>query len=1345
MHPLFRKSVCSLMAGLIGFTQTATTVAMAETVTPPYLNNKPSASEITDMGHAANAFGKELGTKGKDGAPTLEGTSIKFQVGDKEMTLDKSELAPKGNGKNIRYAHTEEDFEKQKDLYNDGGGMDETGAEQKDALFTDSKSDNPTLEGEVYALLVDIAGKEKPDLSEEQFLEKTEEILGDMENVLQDLVTCDANSALDTQSKYVHVEDLKECQQVVDKTMTCDVKHDYSVGIIEHSDGPFNLKACADNPTGCTELWIGKVGDNYWGGTCAVYEQWTQVRVRNPQAIISATFNYAKWDDYMMVYVGNPGKETLIWTGPYDWRKNPNYFPPETPGRCELSTSWVDTPEGPIPNCNSPQRCRYGGKLKEGGSMECACNPRPDCMDEDVCEFGGTPKANGTDECSCRPEPDCMKQCKYDGRPLRDGTLRCACYPNPHPKPGDKDEDVTLPWTEPDPEPEPEVGEEQPDSAPDYERTPGVDVTPFFRNAKDGELINFKIRVSVTGGGEGYGRVIIRYDPEKVVSNDLWKPKDCIDAALGIEDGMAEGSVKCTDMPEVGIDGCAWINGVNVCERHLAESPLKGISRFCRKVAVDSKFTFNKGDTGCWNVLVGFDKNGHGIYDRVCGGENLGGNLDTCTKYKEDPNCKFVSSVCTGGMTGSTTGTCYVNDVVYDCGKDVKIEDVNAETKYDCDGIACLGENCIDVDRTQSTDFAKVNAILNAMQYMAQDMECTGLDENGNPTGDQNVDCTVFGGKSGYCKIAVGGWQDCCEPVGGPGIAEYISMIQVGQRLHSALNSYGTAVNAAGTATSIGAEIAGNYAKGFGEVKAVLQNGVKWFKDAFTSVADNIYGGFTDFLATPLEWFSGAMKSELLTSCQNAIAKVFGDAGFKNTAQVIGGATEGSTGAEGSIGDAMLKDMFGEAMGEAVGSVISFVGWVYLAYQVANLIIQLVYKCEQSEYETVSQRDTKNCHYIGSYCKSKKLGLCIVKHRVYCCYQSPLSRIINEQIKATQPDILSNGGEWGDPEHPKCDGIPLSDITKINWDLINLDEWTALLVSTGNMVEAKDIDLDKLTGKDSKMNWTADQGTATDWGIPNNKDQTDITQKQNVATLGLRADGRKANDRMNTVERIENHLTDVQVDRLRIEGAPCVALEVGNGLVLRGGCGEMSNAEYICRHNGPLIDCEEIAYKNSLNELLNHPLTSKDYWDDGYRCYKGEVNIDCSTLYSKDAYIKALEEYAKIIGGTTYLNRYVCLDKSGTFNQAICEHAMEQNYCTCLPGNFICQDGNKPIACSSLGVTKTPCDCMLGACKNDCPYGGTPGSMTDNPNLVCSKENCPYGNVTEGAQNCNTSTCPYGL
>lgn len=1334
------------MAFTIGFTQTATNVALAQTVASKAgdQTDQPPVASIQDIGKQANALGKELGTKGKDGAPTLEGTTIKFNVGDKEMTLDKSELAPKDNGKNIRYAHTEEDFEKQKDLYNDGGAMDEKGGEQKDVLFEDSKSDNPTLEGEVYALLVDIAGKEKPDYSDEAFLEKTEEILGDMENVLQDLVTCDANSALDTQSKYVHIPDMKLCQQVVDKSMTCDLRHDYTVGIIEHSDGPFNLKACGED---CTELWIGKVGDNYWGGSCAIYEQWTQIRVRNPDAIVSATFNYAKWDDYMLVYVGNPGKETLVWSGPYDWRKSPNYFPPETPGACELSTSWVDTPEGPVPNCANPTRCRYGGKLKPGGSMECACNPKPNCMDPDVCEFGGTSMANGTDACSCRPAPDCDEQCKYGGSPLKDGSLRCSCYPNPDAKPGDKPEDVTLPWTEPDPAPEPEIDEEKPDAAPDYERSPGVDVTPFFKNAKDGEKLNFKIRVSVTGGGEGYGRIIVKYDPNKIVSNDLWRSKDCLDAALAIQDGMAEGKFKCTDMPEMTASGCAWISGVLVCPHHLAESPLPGISRFCRKVEVDSKFTFNKGDTGCWKVLTGFDKFGNGIYEEVCGGENLGGNLDTCTKYKDDPNCKFVSSVCTGGMTGNVTGTCYVNDVTYDCGKDVKVEDVNAETTYDCNGIACLGEQCIDVDRTESTDFAKVNAILNAMQYMAQDMECTGLDENGNPMGDQNVNCTVFQGTKGYCKIAVGGWQDCCEPIGGPGIAEYITMIQAGQRLHTALVSYGNTVNAAGEATSIAAEIAGSYASAFGEASKVLQGGLDWMTNGFTDVASNIYGGFKDFLSTPLTWFANTLKKQLGEAAMKKISEVIGKAGFEETAKVIGSSVlEDNVGSKEEVGNAILKDMFGEAMGEAVGSVISFVGWVYLAYQVANIVIQLVYKCEESEYKTVSQRETKNCHYVGSYCKDKKLGLCIVKHRVYCCYQSPLSRIINEQIKATQPEILSNGGDWGTPENPKCEGIALGDITKINWDLINLDEWTALLVSTGNMVTGKDINLDKLTGKDSKMNWTEMQGIATDWGIPNLTDKNDMTQTQPNATGYALREAQKATDRMNTEQRIENHLEGVQVDRLRIEGAPCVSLEVGGGLVLRGGCGEISNAEYTCRHNGPLIDCEEIAYKNSLGELLGKKPTSKDYWDQGYRCYKGEVDIDCSTLYSEDSYIKALEEYAKIIGGTTYLNRYVCLDKSGTFSAAICEHAMEQNYCHCLPGLFICQDGNKPIACGSLGSTKTDCDCLSGACNDTCKFGGVPDEMADNEHHVCTPGTCPYGYVaTDGSQQCNTAICPYGM
>lgn len=233
-------------------------------------------------------------------------------------------------------------------------------------------------------------------------------------------------------------------------------------------------------------------------------------------------------------------------------------------------------------------------------------------------------------------------------------------------------------------------------------------------------------------------------------------------------------------------------------------------------------------------------------------------------------------------------------------------------------------------------------------------------------------------------------------------------------------------------------------------------------------------------------------------------------------------------------------------------------------------------------------------------------------------------------------------------------------------------------------------------------------------------------------------------DRKNVIERTQDKLAGQEVDELRIQGAKCLTLVLGNGVTVRGGCGEETNTPLVCRKDGLLFDCEEIAYMNSLGELLGNKPSSSDYWNDGYRCMQSQNYIDCSTLYSNDSYIRALEEYARIIGGTTYLNRYVCLDKSGKYTQKICEHAMEQNYCSCLDGMFQCQDGNKIIACAALGSTKNDCECMSGACLGSCQYGGTPSSMMDNSLHVCSDANCPYGSLRNSANNCNSAVCPYG-
>jgi conjugal transfer mating pair stabilization protein TraN len=73
------------------------------------------------------------------------------------------------------------------------------------------------------------------------------------------------------------------------------------------------------------------------------------------------------------------------------------------------------------------------------------------------------------------------------------------------------------------------------------------------------------------------------------------------------------------------------------------------------------------------------------------------------------------------------------------------------------------------------------------------------------------------------------------------------------------------------------------------------------------------------------------------------------------------------------------------------------------------------------------------------------VGICVEKRDSFCCYESPLSRILNEQIK----DQL--GLSWGSPEEPLCGGIPLTTLPNVDWSRINLDEWIGILTLTGHM------------------------------------------------------------------------------------------------------------------------------------------------------------------------------------------------------------------------------------------------------------------------------------------------------
>lgn len=108
----------------------------------------------------------------------------------------------------------------------------------------------------------------------------------------------------------------------------------------------------------CIRLTLGRVGDDYWGGWCALYHHHTSFFVNRPERIISATLKRAKWDDWIQVVVDG----IKIWSGP---RNNWNVVGSMPPGACELSTSWDR-----YPNVDFTQAIKHHGQVNFDVNVE---------------------------------------------------------------------------------------------------------------------------------------------------------------------------------------------------------------------------------------------------------------------------------------------------------------------------------------------------------------------------------------------------------------------------------------------------------------------------------------------------------------------------------------------------------------------------------------------------------------------------------------------------------------------------------------------------------------------------------------------------------------------------------------------------------------------------------------------------------------------------------------------------------------------------------------------------------------------------------------------------------------
>ena len=579
---------------------------------------------------------------------------------------------------------------------------------------------------------------------------------------------------------------------------------------------------------------------------------------------------------------------------------------------------------------------------------------------------------------------------------------------------------------------------------------PNLDVTYAFNSS--GNKV-FQQDTLVGGMGEGYSRIRLYYDVSKLITQDQWSwsGPNCQNLANAITDGICQtgSQLSCTNDP-ANASGCYVdpVSQIMICGNALSPAPVAssaGIANTCMNITATGQCDLNS--TGqCWTDSAGTH----------CLTPPASGTPTTSCSALESQGCAFIKSQCLDTLA---SGTCWDSVDTYDCGQQVGIPGIQSSTQQQCSGpIRCMGEDCVTVNRTQSQDFTKAVALLNTAQQMAMDLSCDYA--NASLQQKDPNSCQVFKGKDANCKI-VGGLVtlvDCCQaPSGGMGLGQYIDLLIATSQLDNAVMRM--------DATSA--------VRGAWETMRTPFTAVG---DAWNSVQADFASNVNDLVGSDIlsvtdvaeQGLLDSLKGELLNSVAEWIGSTFGEAAG-NALFSAGGQTAFDS--MGNLTPAAQSGGVELGGGAAVaGEMLSTLMSAYTVVMIAVMIIQMIWSCEQSEYELAAKKQLKICKDVGSFCDSKDpiTGLCWIRKESYCCYNSPLARILNEQIK---PQL---GMNFGTPQNPVCTGIKVSDLKKVDWSQVNLDEWLAILAQTNHLPTAGNaatmLNLDQLTGAGSRLN-----------------------------------------------------------------------------------------------------------------------------------------------------------------------------------------------------------------------------------------------------------------------------------
>lgn len=522
-------------------------------------------------------------------------------------------------------------------------------------------------------------------------------------------------------------------------------------------------------------------------------------------------------------------------------------------------------------------------------------------------------------------------------------------------------------------------------------------------------------------------------------THDSWQgfSPDCQELLDGIEDGFWTGSTECQEYYQTGDFG-----SIQPQEDWFVESigiPEDG-NGICKsaQIILDSD-VFWAGQMDCWIDINGEEQC---PYNDGTNFQTHEGYSDNCQDYRGD-DCEFVDRECMENGRGDS-GRCYMYEARYNCGEEYEFTEGRKETVFKCTGgdkIRCLGDECVSDSPELNAQFGQAAAYLEAVQYMAADMVC----------GEEASSCRIFGGDTYKCKKAVFGWVNCCSMDGGNvNVGDYVKFLVNTNKVFSSQSWFGMNNPVYG---------------GWNAVKETASIPWEETKNAFSSAWENMSSMFS----------SGSTATA--TGKAGAAAAGAAEATFaQNVTTTLAKWTGNAFGDQ--VRDLMFKQV-STGVFEFAPMIVSIFNWVTLAYscyQILEFLVFLIWKCTSSEGELAVKRDMKVCHHLGSYCSTELdfffFSICIEKKTSFCCFNSPLSRILQQQIRKQL------GISWGSPKSPKCGGLTINQIQATNWDKVDLSEWMGMLNLAGENTAAGTINIDTLTGSGSRMDATGGRDNA---------------------------------------------------------------------------------------------------------------------------------------------------------------------------------------------------------------------------------------------------------------------------